>query len=466
MIRGKEQFLPKIYAVADFIVIQIALLAAWFLKFEYFIANNVQFLPFETYLLWSFIYGVTSVLLGFMLMIYSPKRRSKFAIELAKIVQIQIISMFMLLSMLYIFKVVDVSRSFLVIYFIFSVILLSIYRLLLKQILRSLRAKGYNKQFILILGAGTIGKKYYANLLNHPEYGLEVIGFLDDFQKKPVQIEAHSQYVLGEIKDLETILANNTVDEVVIALPIDAHKKYKTIIAACEKAGVRTTIIPDFYDVLPAAPNFELFGDLPIINVRDIPLNEIRNRICKRMFDILVSLIAIIITLPVMVAIILVIKLTSPGPVIFKQERVGLNRRTFYMYKFRSMKHIAENQSNTVWTVENDPRRTKFGTFIRKTSLDELPQFFNVLKGDMSVVGPRPERPFFVEKFKEDVPQYMIKHHVRPGITGWAQVCGYRGDTSIPNRITHDIFYIENWTILFDLKILILTLVKANKNAY
>ncbi|MNJ56292.1 UDP-glucose:undecaprenyl-phosphate glucose-1-phosphate transferase [compost metagenome] len=205
-----------------------------------------------------------------------------------------------------------------------------------------------------------------------------------------------------------------------------------------------------------------------MINVRDIPLDMAANRLVKRAFDIVFSLFAIIITSPVMLFVVIGVKLTSPGPVIFKQERMGLNRRTFQMYKFRSMKVLPEGMADTGWTTENDPRRTKFGAFIRKTSIDELPQFFNVLAGHMSVVGPRPERPYFVDQFREEVPKYMVKHHVRPGITGWAQTHGLRGDTSIEERIQHDIFYIENWSMLLDIKIIIRTILHGfvNKNAY
>ncbi|GAE09689.1 capsular polysaccharide biosynthesis protein [Paenibacillus sp. JCM 10914] len=203
-----------------------------------------------------------------------------------------------------------------------------------------------------------------------------------------------------------------------------------------------------------------------MINVRDVPLDLTANRLFKRAFDILFSLIAIIVTSPIMIGIYLGIRFTSRGPVIFKQERVGLNRRKFHMYKFRSMKPLPEGASDMGWTIANDPRRTKFGTFLRKTSLDELPQFFNVLLGHMSVVGPRPERPYYVEQFKEEIPKYMVKHHVRPGITGWAQSNGLRGDTSIEDRIKHDIFYIENWSILFDIKIIFRTIRNGFKNAY
>ena len=205
-----------------------------------------------------------------------------------------------------------------------------------------------------------------------------------------------------------------------------------------------------------------------MVDTRYVPLDSYFMALSKRIFDILFSLFAIILTSPIMILSVIMIKLTSPGPVIYKQERVGLNRKKFYMYKFRSMKVQTEQEEKTKWSTKNDPRKTKWGSFMRKTSIDELPQFFNVLKGDMSIIGPRPERPYFVEKFKDEIPRYMIKHQVRPGITGWAQVSGFRGDTSIEGRIEHDLEYIENWTFFFDIKIVFLTIFKGfvNKNAY
>lgn len=468
MIRGRERFLTQIYVMTDYIIIQIAFLFAWFLRFQIFPEANAGALPFQTYFFWSIIYGFIAIMIGYVLGIYISKRKKKFAFEIAKVFQIHIFSMFMLLSLLFLFKVVDLSRYLLIFYFIFSIIFVVSYRLIVKLSLRTMRRKGYNKQFILVVGAGDLGRKYYDNLMKNPNIGFQVIGFLDDFVKSFDRMNRKYGEILGTTEDLAKVLENKLVDEVVVALPIRAHKKYREIVMACEKAGVRTSIIPDFYDILPAAPHFDSLGDIPLINVRDVPLDDAQNRMFKRMFDIIFSLFAIIITLPIMAFIVIGIKLTSSGPIIFKQERVGLNRRTFQMYKFRSMKHMPESVSNTQWTIENDSRRTRFGTFLRKTSLDELPQFFNVLKGEMSVVGPRPERPYFVDQFKGDIPKYMIKHHVRPGITGWAQVCGLRGDTSIKDRIVHDIFYIENWTFLFDIKIIMKTIVNGfvNKNAY
>ena len=227
-------------------------------------------------------------------------------------------------------------------------------------------------------------------------------------------------------------------------------------------------IIPDYTKYIPASPSVENFDGLPIINIRKIPLDKFINKKCKWIFDIVGSLCLIILFSPVMIIIALLIKLTSKGPIIFKQERVGFNNKSFTMYKFRSMRIQIKEEEQKEWTTKNDPRKTKLGAFIRKTSIDELPQFFNVLFGDMSLVGPRPERPFFVDKFKEEIPKYMVKHQIRPGITGWAQVSGFRGDTSIEKRIEHDIYYLENWSLGFDIKILFLTIFKGfvSNNAY
>ncbi len=213
---------------------------------------------------------------------------------------------------------------------------------------------------------------------------------------------------------------------------------------------------------MPPHPQFDSLNGLPLINLRRIPLDNLGNAFVKRAMDIAGSLVLIVLSSPVMLLAAVGVKLSSPGPIIFRQKRVGLNKKPFYMYKFRSMRVNAA--SDTGWSTNSDPRKTRFGSFIRKFSIDELPQFFNVLKGDMSLVGPRPELPHFVDQFKEEIPLYMVKHQVRPGITGWAQVNGLRGDTSIKERIEHDVYYIENWSILLDIKILFLTLFKGFVN--
>ncbi|WP_223065892.1 undecaprenyl-phosphate glucose phosphotransferase [Paenibacillus caui] len=468
MIRSNQRFLTQLYAFADLMIIQISFLLAWWLKFESGWIAHEHPLPIESYAYWSLIYGAVSVMVGLMIALYSPKRKKRFADELLKIFQTHLISLFALLSLLFFVKEVNISRSYLAIYMALNLLLIMFYRYVLKFVLRQFRSKGYNRQFVLILGAGSLGKRFYDNLKQYPELGYEVVGFLDDYQQWDAIEAKKYKPILGPLDELEQMLKKLLIDEVILALPLDAHHKYPAIIGLCEKAGVRTLIIPDFFDYLPARPFFDNFAGMPMINVREIPLDLMSNRLFKRAFDIIFALFAIMITSPVMLAVAIGVKLTSRGPIIFRQERVGLNRRNFNMYKFRSMRVLPEGVEDRGWTTRNDPRRTKFGSFIRKTSLDELPQFFNVLLGHMSVVGPRPERPLYVEQFREEIPKYMVKHHVRPGITGWAQSNGLRGDTSIEDRIKHDIFYIENWSLLFDIRIILRTIRNGfiNKNAY
>ncbi|AHV99267.1 undecaprenyl-phosphate glucose phosphotransferase [Paenibacillus sabinae] len=468
MIRRNQRFLTQLYMVADFIIIQAAFLLAWWLKFKSDWMPYESHMPAESYAYWSLIYGGIAVLLGILLTLYMPKRKKRFADEFLKIFQVHIMGIFILLGLMYFVREIDISRQYLSIYIGFIMLSTMLYRYVMKKMLKSFREKGLNRQFVLILGAGTLGRRIYDNLANYPELGYEIIGFLDDYQVWDTLESRRYKPILGKLDELPKMLETMLVDEVVLALPLDAHHKFSAIIAACERAGVRTLIIPDFFDYLPARPYFDNFAGMPMINVRDIPLDMTANRLAKRMFDIVFSLFAIVVMSPVMLIVALGVRMTSPGPIVFRQERVGLNRRTFTMYKFRSMKMQRDGEEDTGWSTERDPRRTRFGTFIRKTSLDELPQFFNVLMGHMSVVGPRPERPYYVEQFKEEIPKYMVKHHVRPGITGWAQSNGLRGDTSIEDRIKHDIFYIENWSLLFDIRIIFKTIRNGfiNKNAY
>ncbi|REE90528.1 Undecaprenyl-phosphate glucose phosphotransferase [Paenibacillus taihuensis] len=468
MIRQNQRFLTQIYVLADLSCTLLTFLLAYWLKFNSGLFQHQYSLPFKSYLLWATVFSFASILIGFYVRFYAPRRRKNFSYDTMKIIQVQGLSFLGLLSLLYIAKEVHISREFLAIFLSINVICLTIYRFAVKQTLFRLRRKGFNKRFILIVGAGSVGRSFNESIKMHPELGYEVIGFLDDFQTEHDREYGYMKPILGTVDDLEAVISHRTIDEVIIALPLKAHKKYPRIIDQCERAGVKALIIPDFFDLLPARPFFDNFAGIPLINVRDVPLDELSNQILKRIFDIAFSLAAILITSPILLGIYIGIKLTSPGPVIFRQERVGLDRRTFHMYKFRSMHVFDQSTADTQWTVENDPRRTRFGSFLRRTSLDELPQFFNVLVGHMSVVGPRPERPYFVDQFKEEIPKYMVKHHIRPGITGWAQTNGLRGDTSIHDRIVHDIFYIENWTFLFDLKIIVKTVTKGllSKNAY
>jgi Undecaprenyl-phosphate glucose phosphotransferase len=298
------------------------------------------------------------------------------------------------------------------------------------------------------------------------QWGYYVHGILDDHVPRGTAYKGVK--VLGTIENLQYILPEDKLDEIAITLSLNDYDNLEKIVDECEKSGVHTKFIPDYSSLFPSHPYTEDLMGLPVINIRYVPLTNTWNILVKRAMDIVGSLLCIIIfAIPMLIAAIGT-KLTSKGPIIYKQERVGLHSRTFLMYKFRTMEVQTREDEEKCWTKKDDPRVTKFGAFLRRTSIDEMPQFFNVLGGSMSLVGPRPERPQFVQKFREEIPRYMVKHQVRPGITGWAQINGYRGDTSIRKRIEYDLFYIENWTISFDFKILFLTVFKGfiNKNAY
>lgn len=344
--------------------------------------------------------------------------------------------------------------------------MLPLERNLIRMALRSMRSKGYNQKHVLLIGYSRTAESYIDRVLANPEWGYQVRGILDDHAERGEEYRGIK--IIGTISNLKTILDFNVLDEIAITLSIREYGNLEEIVASCEKSGVHTKFIPDYNNVIPTKPYTEDLQGLPVINIRHVPLNDLLNATMKRIVDIFGAIVALVLFSPVMLLAAVVIKLTSPGPLIYSQERVGLHNRSFKMYKFRSMEVQSPTAEKSQWTTPHDPRVTPIGKLIRKTSIDEMPQFFNVLVGDMSLVGPRPERPLFVERFKEEIPRYMIKHQVRPGMTGWAQVNGYRGDTSITKRIEHDLYYIENWTLGFDFKILFLTIFKGfiNKNAY
>ncbi|WIF96095.1 undecaprenyl-phosphate glucose phosphotransferase [Caminicella sporogenes] len=467
MIKENQKMLNIILKIIDMLTISTSLILAWFIRFKTpLLILNKKPLSFAIYMQALLLIIPLYLIIYSALGLYRPHRKQKLESEAWAIIKANIIGLLIIISILYIIKQVHYSRYVLFLFVIFSILLSIIERVTLRKVLRTMRKKGFNLKHILIIGAGDLGCNFAHKIEQNKHLGYNIIGFLDD--EKKVGYKVCKTVVIGKINDLTSVILKNDLDEIVIALPLSQYEKLGYIIKVCEKYGVKAQIIPDYYKYIPAKPYIDQLDDIPLINIRHVPLDSAFNKLIKRAMDIILSIIGIIITSPIMLFTAIMIKITSPGPIIFKQIRVGLHRRQFEMYKFRSMKVQKENEEKTQWTTKNDPRKTKFGSFIRKTSIDELPQLFNVLKGDMSLIGPRPERPYFVERFREEIPKYMIKHHVRPGITGWAQVNGWRGDTSIRMRIEYDIYYIENWSIWFDIKILFLTVFKGfvNKNAY
>lgn len=398
--------------------------------------------------------------------VYVPMRGTTYRKEALLIIRAHLLALCCAFAVLYLFKITDFSRQVFLVFGLLGLFLLLVERALLRRTLKRLRSIGYNKKYVLIVGVGRRGRSFARRMMKNRHFGYSLLGFLDDNPQKEGK-RFFSRPVMGTVSDLPSILATTTVDMVVAALPSAAYNKYGNLVRWCDAEGVRLRVIPDYSDIFTGHPRIEEFDGMPLLNIRYVALDEPLNRALKRILDLAVALTAILVTAPLMLIIAVGIKLTSPGPVFFRQTRVGFNGREFNILKFRTMR-VANNSSDSTWTTPGDPRKVPFGGFLRKTSLDELPQFFNVLLGNMSVVGPRPERPHFVQQFKRDIPKYMIKHQVKPGITGWAQINGWRGDTSIDKRIEFDIYYIENWDIFFDMKILLLTFFKGfiNKNAY
>ena len=425
-------------------IIGAAYFFSWYLRFKSgFFVQDAGVLPAKTYFSALFLIIPGYLLLYSIFQLYMPRRVKSYRKELMDIIRANGIGFMIFILVLYFIKQEHFSRQMLCIFFFINISLEFASRYLIRTILWKMRKQGLNQKHILMIGESQMAEQYMDRLRENPKWGYQVFAHLKDEEK------------------LERILEGNELDEVVIALRAEDYGKLERIVDVCEKAGVHTKMIPDFGNVISTRPYIEDVQGIPVIHVRRVPLNIMRNRAAKRAVDLIGATVAIILFSPVMLLTVLVVALTEEGSVIYRQERVGLHNQVFYMYKFRSMIMQDEEKEKAEWSTRNDPRITPVGKLIRRTSIDELPQLFNVLKGEMSLVGPRPERPQFVQKFREEIPRYMVKHQVRPGMTGWAQINGYRGNTSIEKRIEYDLYYIENWTMVFDMKILILTIFKG-----
>ena len=394
---------------------------------------------------------------------YDSLRTKRFANQLRNTFLVNLVAIGVTFIYLFITKNNDYSRILLLGFFALSYSMSMVFNFIVKKTLNKIRIMEKNMKHVIVIGAGNLGIEYSNKIEAHKEYGYKVSAFFDD-DAKLFEKEINGAKVIGDIDFLEEYLKKNIVDLLVIALPNNCINKITKAINVSELYGVKSQIIPDYYQVLPSKPLFDEIDGMPLLHTRFVPLEKWANKAIKRAFDLIASTIGLILISPILILSALIIKFTSPGPIIYRQRRVGYNRKEFDMYKFRSMKY--EKDAKPGWTVENDSRTTKFGEFMRNNNLDELLQLFNVFIGDMSLVGPRPEQPAFVNKFMYEIPKYMIKHHVKPGMTGWAQVNGWRGDTSITERIKCDIYYIENWTFGFDIRIMFKTIYNGKKNAY
>lgn len=473
MIKNHQKTLNRIYVTIDLILVVVAYALSYGFRFLWlrwipiFDKQPGTYLEFGVYMsyLWFILPGYLIILLTNG--VYRPQRSSGRFLEIMRIVRINIVGIFYIMALLFLVKEIDISRVFLVLFFLLNVFLELAYRFVLRRTLRKLRKEGYNLKHILLVGYSRTTEGLIDRMMANPQWGYHVIGILDDVMETGTRYKGVP--VIGPLSSLEQQLEDYDLDEINITMRMDDYANLAEMVAKCEKSGVHTKFLPDYQDIIPTIPYMEDLEGLPVVHIRKVPLSSSElNRFIKRSMDLLLGSIALLIAAVPMLIVAIIIKCTSKGPVFYAQKRVGFRNKEFMMYKFRSMEVQEESKEKTAWTTFKDPRVTPIGKFIRKTSIDELPQLWNVLKGDMSLVGPRPERPFYVEKFKEEIPRYMVKHQVRPGMTGWAQVNGYRGDTSIRKRIDYDLYYIENWTPGFDLLIMFLTVFKGfiNKNAY
>lgn len=472
MLKKRARLSVLLYLTADVITSVVAYFAAIYLRFMLEVVPNTKgMFPLRQYLylvpfiaiLWPIIFRVNGL--------YRLRRgRSRVEEVFAIVTGVGLGTLVMLATVNYMQvygrTTFELSHWMLVLFFAANVSLTSIGRQVMRYFTELAWKHGKDLFRILIVGAGDVGQNVAARIQRHSELGFSIKGFLDDDPAKRDK-SLLGIPVIGPTDEFDRLAAAREFDVAYVALPIDAHKKILHLVNTASQECVEVRIVPDLLQFLAIRTSLEDLDGLPIINPHDTPLKG-WNSVMKRLMDIAAATAALVVLTIPFALIAALIKLTSRGPIFYKQERMGMDGRRFQIYKFRSMQADAEKDTGPIWAVQDDPRRTRLGAFLRAWSLDELPQFYNVLVGDMSLVGPRPERPTFVEEFKEKIPQYMLRHKVRSGITGWAQVHGWRGNTSIEKRIEYDLYYIENWSLKLDLRIIWLTLRRGlrHRNAY
>ena len=453
MIRENQQLFNRLNVVSDGILIFLMLPVAYWLRFNV-MSNGIVSVPLADFLRLGVVFTLVQLFTYTAFRLYQSSRKTRIRDELIRLLEASLLDALMLLSYLFVSRLNDYSRWTLALFFALSVFVMAVKRVVVRKTLRAIRKQGKNLKTVVIVGSGGSALRYLKELKSDPELGYDTLGYAAAAENG----EMSTPY-LGGLDRLKEILETLQPDEVVSAITPEEYDATPGIIDACEQAGVKLSIIPVYAEYMPARPQFDDLNGIPLLNIRRIPLDNMANAILKRAGDILISGLALIILSPLFLLCALGVKISSPGPVIFKQQRVGKHKKPFTMYKFRSMR--VNDEQDRAWSRKKDDRRTRFGSFLRKFSLDELPQLVCVFLGTMSLVGPRPEIPHFVDQFKDSVPLYMVRHQVRPGMTGWAQINGLRGDTPIKARIEYDIFYIENWSLLFDIRILLATVFRG-----
>ena len=467
MLKKHNKLFEVLLLASDLGVITASWVGAFYLSFYYGSTHETggspDLRPAVIYLLLILlIWPIVSKGFG----LYRPKRISSRVSEILDIVKACIISALIMISLTFFIREYDFSRLMFIYFTASSIVLLSLSRVIFRATLRSLRKKGYNQRYALIVGSGGPARDLIAKIHDSSEVGIKIKGYLSaDEERREENLLGVEN--IGTYDHVREIIAGGGVDIVFIALSWDEQSLAQEIIINIGDEIVDIKVIPSLYEYITIGSGVENFNGLPIMNLQGSPLYG-WNLVLKRATDIIVASTALFLLSPVFIILAILVKLSSPGPVFYRQDRMSIGGDVFEMLKFRTMKVFAEEQTGAVWAKKDDPRRTRLGALLRKTSLDELPQLFNVLNGNMSLVGPRPERPIFITEFRKDIPNYMLRHKMKAGITGWAQINGWRGNTSIKKRIDCDLYYIENWSLKLDFSILIKTLFKGfiHRNAY
>ncbi len=473
----KESFryiFPLFLFLADVVIICSSILLAYWVRFYSPLTKIVPVTkgipPLSFYLYGSIFVVVVWVAVFNAYGLYKSTRPKTAFDEFYLLAKGATLGFLIVMAFTFFYRGTSYSRATLAASWILGIISLYEERRIMVKLERHFMKRGYGMKKAIIVGTGEMGLSLYKRWKENPQLSYQLIGLVEGGSKPEEQTnpaDCADIPVLGTIEDLSRIIKKENVELVILALPLSYHQRIIEIILSCEDLKVEFQIVPDMFEIMAARAKIVSLDGTPLISLGRTPL-EGWNRILKRCVDITLSAAGLVLLSPVFAILAILIKLDSKGAMFYKQERLGRDGKRFIHYKFRSMIEDAEEKTGPTFAQEDDPRRTEVGAFMRKNNLDELPQFFNVLKGDMSLVGPRPERKFFVDKFKGGVPRYFLRHKVKSGITGWAQVNGLRGNTSIEERTKFDLFYVENWSLAFDIKILLLTLKDwfSSKNAY
>lgn len=461
--------IPLLTVLSDALAIEAAFLFSYWLRFyspftEYF-SVELGIPPLDAY-----VYGSLVVIPAWLLLfnsrrMYAPRRVVYFSDEFFAVVRLVFFGMLMVMSAAFFYRAFSYSRLVFALLGLFSVVFLALGRYFILKFEQSWYRSGKDVKRVLLVGTNALAFRVYQSITQNPKLGYTMMGYCSANGKS--EMESLGATYVGSIHEVPSLIKSQKIDIVLVALNYLDHAKLYEMVKECEGLNTEIMMVPDTLELMTNQVRIKEIEGIPFIKIKAVPMTT-WNLIIKRTFDLVFATIVLILMSPIFLFLCILIKLDSKGPVFFHQERVGLDGKSFKVMKFRTMRLDAEKETGPVFAQQGDPRATRLGRFFRRFSLDELPQLINVIKGEMSLVGPRPERPYFVEQFKKEIPKYLDRHRVKTGVTGWAQVSGLRGNAPIEERTKYDIYYIENWSLVFDLKIIFKTVraVLFGKDAY